>query len=236
MGSLQDFLNNMDWWGLLSVVISAAAALLCITFHELSHGFVAYHLGDPTAKNMGRLTLNPIKHIDPVGLVMMIVVKVGWAKPVPVDMRHFKRPKRDMAITALAGPVSNFIMAVGALLICSLIYHVAPFSRATLLLLCFFSNIAELSVGLGLFNLFPISPLDGSKVVFALLPDRIYYTILRYEKYVMIVVILLTFLGVLSPLLGFLITHVLNAFCAMTGFPLGALINSLDVSGLMGLF
>ena len=84
MGSISDFLNNMDWWGLLTLLISAAAALLCITLHELSHGFVAWRLGDPTAKNAGRLTLNPIRHLDVVGLLMMLVAKVGWAKPVPV--------------------------------------------------------------------------------------------------------------------------------------------------------
>ena len=105
----------MDWWGLVGLLVSAVAALFCITFHELSHGFVAYRLGDPTAKNAGRLTLNPIRHIDPIGLLMMLVAKVGWAKPVPVDMRYFKHPKRDMAITALAGPLSNFLLAFLAL-------------------------------------------------------------------------------------------------------------------------
>ena len=91
MGSISDFLNNMDWWGLLTLLISAAAALLCITLHELSHGFVAWRLGDPTAKNAGRLTLNPIRHLDVVGLLMMLVAKVGWAKPVPVDMLWARR-------------------------------------------------------------------------------------------------------------------------------------------------
>ena len=126
MGSISDFLNNMDWWGLLTLLISAAAALLCITLHELSHGFVALRLGDPTAKNAGRLTLNPIRHLDVVGLLMMLVAKVGWAKPVPVDMRNFRHPKRDMAITALAGPAANFLLATAALGVASLIYHFAP--------------------------------------------------------------------------------------------------------------
>ena len=112
MGSISDFLNNMDWWGLLTLLISAAAALLCITLHELSHGFVAWRLGDPTAKNAGRLTLNPIRHLDVVGLLMMLVAKVGWAKPVPVDMRYFKHPRQGMALTALAGPAANFLTAL----------------------------------------------------------------------------------------------------------------------------
>lgn len=104
----------MDWWGLATLLISVAAALLNITLHELSHGFAAWRLGDPTAKNAGRLTLNPIKHLDPVGLIMMVVARVGWAKPVPVDMRYFKHPKRGMALTALAGPACNFLLAFAA--------------------------------------------------------------------------------------------------------------------------
>ena len=236
MGSLQNFLDHMDWWGLITLLVSAVAALLCITFHELSHGFAAYRLGDPTAKNAGRLTLNPIKHIDVMGLIMMIVVKVGWAKPVPVDMRYFKRPKRDMAITALAGPVSNFLLALAALLICSLLYNFGRVTHASLIALCFFSNVAILSVGLGLFNLIPISPLDGSKVLFSVLPDRAYYTILRYEKYVMGLLILLTFVGVFDKPLSFLIVGVLRGFCALTRFPLNGLFQCQDVSWILNMF
>ena len=236
MGSLQNFLDHMDWWGLITLLVSAVAALLCITFHELSHGFAAYRLGDPTAKNAGRLTLNPIKHIDLMGLIMMIVVKVGWAKPVPVDMRYFKRPKRDMAITALAGPVSNFLLALAALLICSLLYNFGRVTHASLIALCFFSNVAILSVGLGLFNLIPISPLDGSKVLFSVLPDRAYYTILRYEKYVMGLLILLTFVGVFDKPLSFLMVHVLQGFCTLTGMPLGGLLLFQDASAILNLF
>lgn len=170
----------MDWWGLLTLLISAAAALLCITLHELSHGFVAWRLGDPTAKNAGRLTLNPIRHLDVVGLLMMLVAKVGWAKPVPVDMRYFKHPRQGMALTALAGPAANFLTALAAVGVSSAVFHLAPLGPAAVFVLCFLSNMALLGVGMGLFNLIPLSPLDGSKILFALLPDRIYYTILHY--------------------------------------------------------
>lgn len=224
MTNWNDFLQHMDWFGLLDLLVSAVAALFCITLHELSHGYAAYQLGDPTAKRAGRLSLNPIKHIDPLGLVMMLVAHVGWAKPVPVDMRYFKRPKRDMALTALAGPFSNFIIAFLAVLICSVLFRLPagivnhlPFY----ILLAFLSNVAILSVGLGLFNLIPISPLDGSKILFALLPDKIYRTILRYERYVMIVVLALTFFGVFSTPLSWLMTRVLNGFCALCGFENG---------------
>ena len=236
MTNISDFLERMDWWGLLGLLVSAAAALLCITFHELSHGFVAFRLGDPTAKNAGRLTLNPIRHIDPLGLVMMLVAKVGWAKPVPVDMRWFKHPKRDMAVTALAGPVSNFLLALAALGLSSVICHVSDLGNAALVCLCFLSNVAVLSMGLGIFNLIPISPLDGSKVLFAFLPDRIYLTILRYEKYVMGVVILLVLVGVFDKPLSFLMVHVLQGFCSLTGMPLGGLLLFQDASAILNLF
>lgn len=209
----------MDWWGLLTLLVSAVAALLCITLHELSHGFMAWRLGDPTAKQAGRLTLNPIKHLDLAGLAMMLIAKVGWAKPVPVDMRYFKHPKQGMALTALAGPAANFLTALGATAVSSLIWRFGPVSHITLLILCFLSNVALLGVGMGLFNLIPFSPLDGSKILFALLPDRIYYKILRYERYVGIVLIVLVLLGVFSRPLSFLMIHVLNGMCALVGLP-----------------
>lgn len=224
MTSLSDFLQGMDWWGLLGLLISSVAALFCITIHELSHGFAAYLLGDPTAKNAGRLSLNPIKHIDPMGLVMMLVAKVGWAKPVPVDMRYFKRPKQGMALTALAGPASNFILAFLAVAACSFIFHlpaVAADHLAVYILLDFLSNVAILSVGLGIFNLIPISPLDGSKVLFSFLPNKVYLTILRYERYVMVLVLVLTFLGVFSGPLSWLMTRTLGAFCSLLDFRQG---------------
>ena len=207
----------MDWWGLLTLLVSAVAALLCITLHELSHGFVAWRLGDPTAKQAGRLTPNPIKHLDLAGLAMMLIAKVGWAKPVPVDMRYFKHPKQGMALTALAGPAANFLTALSATAIASLIWHLSPVSHITLLILCFLANVALLGVGMGLFNLIPFSPLDGSKILFALLPDRIYYKILRYERYVGIVLIVLVLLGVFSRPLSFLMIHVLDGMCALVG-------------------
>lgn len=226
----------MDWWGLVSLVVSAVAALVCITFHELSHGFVAYRLGDPTAKNAGRLTLNPLKHIDIFGLIMMLVVRVGWAKPVPVDMRYFKHPKRGMALTALAGPLSNFLLALIALAICALMGRYLPVHPAGVVLLCFLCNLAVLSVGLGLFNLIPISPLDGSKILFSLLPDKLYYPILRYERYVMILLVLLTMAGVFQGPLSFLIIKVLGGLCALTGFPLNAVMAYQDISYIMTYF
>ena len=236
MVSVADFLEAMDWWGLLTLVIVAAASLLCITLHELSHGLAAWRLGDPTAKNAGRLTLNPIRHLDPFGLLMMLVARVGWAKPVPVDMRYFRRPKAGMALTALAGPAANFVTALLAVCLASLIWHFAPLGHVSLLALCFLSNMALLGIGMGLFNLIPISPLDGSRILFALLPDRVYYKLLRYERFVGAALILLVLLGVFSRPLSFLMSRILGLMCALTGMPEGALWLCQDVSAILNLF
>ena len=113
--SISAWLHQLDFSYLLTLLLSAAAALLCITVHESAHGLIAAALGDPTAKRAGRISLNPFKHVDFLGLVMLAVAHVGWAKPVPVDMRNFKNPKAGMALTALAGPVSNLLFGVLAL-------------------------------------------------------------------------------------------------------------------------
>ncbi|MFG6372881.1 MAG: site-2 protease family protein [Oscillospiraceae bacterium] len=224
MSSLQNFLQHFDRFSFLMAVFSAVAALLCLTVHELSHGAVAYVLGDPTAKDEGRLTLNPIKHIDPLGLLLMITAHVGWAKPVPVDMRYFKHPKRDMALTALAGPASNFLLAWVFLLLANLLGHLLVlFSPSIglspwgLLPMLFLINAAVLSIGLGVFNLFPIPPLDGSKILFSFLPDKIYYTILRYERYIMILMLALVWVGVLDKPLSFLMVQLLRGLCFLSG-------------------
>ena len=202
VNTLQSIWNGLDWSYLLNIVLSVVPALLCITFHEVSHGYVAYRLGDTTAKDAGRLTLNPLKHIDPMGLLMMVVFKFGWAKPVPVDMRYFKKPKQGMAITALAGPVSNLLLAM--LLLLGARITIAHYVDTAFCsgLLNFLAMTAYMSVGLGLFNLIPISPLDGSKVLFAFLPDRAYMTLMRYEKYGMAVLFVLVWLGVGNNILS----------------------------------
>lgn len=217
MNSLSAFLNNMDWWGLLEFLLQICVVLLCLTVHELSHGLVAYKLGDPTAKEKGRLTLNPVKHIDPFGFIMMLTVHVGWAKPVPVDMRYFKKPKQGMALTALAGPVSNFVFAVLAGGLLSALLNIMWTPR---LLLYFLMDLVIMNVGLGIFNLFPIPPLDGSKVLFSLLPTKAYLTILRYEKYVMGALMLLLWFGVFDRPLNWLIGQGLHLVGVITRCPL----------------
>ena len=184
---------------LSSYLYFALAAIVCIPIHEFSHGYVAWLLGDPTAKRMGRLTLNPIRHFDLVGFLMMVFVGFGFAKPVPVDMRRFRHPKWDMALVGLAGPASNIMLAFLCLVITTAMETFLPYSTAAQLIYNFFYCAAILSTGLGVFNLIPISPLDGSKILGAFLPERIYYTILRYERYGVFLLLGLILLGRAFP-------------------------------------
>lgn len=180
---MADVFRNFDWAYLYQRGISIVAAILCITFHELSHGLVSYKLGDSTAKSMGRLTLNPLKHIDIIGFLAFVFIGFGWAKPVQIDPRNFKNPKRDMAISALAGPVSNFLMAVVFLFILGLLLPVLGGSTAGGVVLDIIVVTAQFSVILGIFNMIPVPPLDGSKVLFAVASDELYYKLMRYERF-----------------------------------------------------
>ena len=191
--SLKTIWQNLDWNFLISTLVTVVSALTCITLHELAHGYVAYRLGDNTAKYAGRLTLNPLRHIDIFGLAMMVVFKFGWAKPVPINMRQFKNPRRDMAITALAGPMCNVLLTCAALFFYgALFYPVAMnYTLVGAVVLEILASISYLSIAFAIFNLLPISPLDGSKILYSFLPEHIYRKILRYERYGMIVLFVL---------------------------------------------
>ena len=200
MGSLHHLWRSVDWAMAGELLSRTLAVLLCLTVHETCHGLAAWRLGDPTARRMRRLSLNPLHHIDWLGLLCMLLFGFGWAKPVPVDMRYFKNPKRGMALTALAGPASNLLLTVlclfGVRLMLDTMMLGAMATGFAVWLFNFLLSLALLSVGLGLFNLIPIPPLDGSKVLFALLPDRAYAQLMRYERYGMLALIALVALGV----------------------------------------
>ena len=187
------------------------AVLLCLTVHETCHGLAAYALGDPTAKSQRRLSLNPLHHIDWFGLAAMLMLGFGWAKPVPVDMRYFKHPKRGMALTALAGPASNLLFAFFALLGCKAVQLHSPGTAVWGWVFVFLRTLAMLNVGLGVFNLIPISPLDGSKVLFSLLPDAAYRKLLYYERYGFVLLYALIFFGALDGFLGKAVSAVFSA-------------------------
>lgn len=193
MNTFQTFWNGLDWTILRDMLISIIPALVCITLHELSHGFVAMKLGDTTARDAGRLTLNPIKHIDVFGLIMMIVFRFGWAKPVPVDMRRFKNPKAGMAVCAAAGPACNLILSIVLLFVYGIVFYplMAAEGEWAWILLRTIATTGYLSLALAVFNILPISPLDGSKVLFSFLKPRRYYKLMKYERYGMILLIVL---------------------------------------------
>ena len=217
MQYLTNLWNALDFGSLESILLRLAAVFLCLTIHETCHGLAAYALGDPTAKRAHRLSLNPLRHIDWIGFVMMIVAGFGWAKPVPVNPNYFKKPKQGMALTALAGPVSNFLLALLTLLAARIFCDVAAYSETNQRILDFLLMVAVLSIGLGLFNLVPIPPLDGSKVLFAVLPDRAYDWLMRNERYGMLLLFALVFFDVGSNALSKTIQWVFDLFCRMVG-------------------
>ena len=221
MGNFSDFAQHMDWAGLIDLLLSVAAILLCLTVHETCHGLAAWALGDPTAKRLHRLSLNPLRHIDPFGALMMLVAGFGWAKPVPVDPRYFRKPKSGMAITALAGPASNLAMAYLALLpraVLLAFYHY-PGSLILESAIGFCETLAVLNVGLGIFNLIPFPPLDGSKVLGAFLPDRAYYQLMRYERWGMLLLMVLLWLGVFNTPLSAARSWVLDLLLRGAAWP-----------------
>lgn len=167
-------------------------------FHELCHGFAAYLLGDDTAKRAGRLTLNPLKHVDVTGLIMMVVFRFGWAKPVPVNMSRFKKPKWGMAVTALAGPLSNLLLGFVFMFLYGALYLPFAQSNAGSYLLQMLILATYITIGLAVFNFIPVPPLDGSKILFSVISNEKYALLMRYERYGMLALIALVATGILG--------------------------------------
>ena len=214
---------------IISLLLMIPGVLLTLAVHECAHGWMSYQLGDPTARNFGRLTLNPIKHIDPIGFLCMVFFRFGWSKPVPVNARYYKNPRRDMALVAAAGPLSNVIMMVAALFLVYLSYFIYAVSakdaysfgyfwylwqgaegflfpeavgaKLMFLWFTFLMNLAILNASLAVFNLLPIPPLDGSRIAFIFLPVKFYFGIMRYERYIQIAMFALLWIGVFDEIL-----------------------------------
>ena len=218
MHYLTNLWNALDFGTLRDAAVQLLAVLFCLTVHETCHGLAALALGDPTAKRQHRLSLNPLRHIDWFGLLMMLVAGFGWARPVPVNPDYFKKPRQGMALTALAGPASNLLLALLLLIPARLIYTYAHYSVFNQTALDFLTSTAALSIGLGLFNLIPIPPLDGSKVLAVLLPERAYRWLMRYERFGIFALWLLVALGVGGRYMSLAIRWVYTLFCRIVGF------------------
>ena len=239
---------NGIFTGLISnipyMILSVPVIFFSLSVHETAHGFAAHKLGDPTARSLGRLTLNPLKHLDPMGFICMLLFGMGWAKPVPVNSRYFKNPRRDMAITAAAGPISNLLLALifavimrlvmiplenitaGNYLVISNKYWIAEevssgagFVLLSLLVILCYIGIT-LNLALMIFNLIPLPPLDGSRIAYIFLPANIYFGIMKYERYIMLGFLVLlyafNFTGLPNPISS-LVSWITDGLFAITG-------------------
>lgn len=225
--------NSYGFAGAAMIIVSyTVLILLMLPTHELAHGWAANRLGDPTAKWSGRLTLNPFAHLDGIGTLMLLLVGIGYAKPVPVDPRNFRYPKRDMALTALAGPASNLLMAVasvGLFALCVLLFPgqlqvingtIYYKSSVILYLYIFLIEVcASVNLSLAVFNLIPVPPLDGSRILSAVLPDRTFWRLQQYERIIGLVFMVIIFTGALDMPLYWLHHGFGGVICRMFGLP-----------------
>lgn len=209
--------------GFIEVIVyilsSFTVIFLTLPIHEFAHGFTAVKLGDNTPKYEGRLTLNPFAHIDWIGAACILLFGFGWARPVRVNQRYFKNPKRDMAITALAGPLSNIILAFIALILINVFSIFYFVGNVIYYIIVFLSFIAQINISLAVFNLIPVPPLDGSRLLSALLPYKYYYALMRYEQYIFWALFILLWLGVLDAPLVFLSDAVMNGLGWLAALP-----------------
>ena len=224
-----------DISNLTDIIFSVVSVLIALSIHEFAHALAADLLGDHTAKNLGRLTVNPLRHLDFMGAICMLLFRFGWAKPVPINPRNFKRPKLGFAVTAIAGPLANILLAFFSIPIYLLCVRILPSVPEGFLFslvyntALFFATFSSLNIGLGVFNLLPIPPFDGSRILNVILPAKLYFKIMKYERYI--------YWGVVIWLLGG--HYVYRAICMIPFFGSNPiLVNAfkfLDLSGLIGI-
>lgn len=199
----------MDTNTIIRLLLMVPIAIISLSVHESAHGYVSYKLGDPTARNLGRITMNPLKHFDILGFICMVLFGVGWAKPVPINPRYYKNPRVGMAISAAAGPISNLILGFIGVVGYESSYlwlvntHMqGPFYYVAYIVSLFFYLFAIRNIGLAIFNLIPVPPFDGSRILYVFLPPKYYFGIMKYEQFIMIGMMVLFYIGVFdTPLL-----------------------------------
>ena len=215
--------GNLTLGGAIAYILSSLIVIfLTLPIHEYAHGFAATKLGDPTPRYQGRMSINPFAHIDYLGAACILLFGFGWAKPVQINSNNFRNPKRDMAITAMAGPLSNLIVALAALLlgnIVNLVYSTVLSVSLFAYVYLFFFYIAQINIYLAVFNLIPIPPLDGSRLLSALLPYKQYYALMRYERYIFLGLLVLLWIGVLDVPLNFLSGAVMKVLSFLADLP-----------------
>lgn len=198
-------------------LLRALVVLIAIPFHEAAHALVSHWLGDDTAVRAGRLSLNPLRHFDPLGALCMLIGGVGWAKPVGVNPRNYKNPKVGMAISAAAGTISNFLLAWVSMILYKCVIYSGLGGLVPALML-FLYDMVVMNLSLGVFNLIPVPPFDGSRIVLLFLPQRLYFKAMQYERQIMLIVLLPVFFGLLNRPLSIVVNFMWELLVGLTGF------------------